>query len=136
VVFHASDENLVPWLQYGPAVALGDEIDTLGSASGEDHLAGASGINEAGRLLPHIVVGNRGSLAEVVNPTVDIGVLGRVEASDGVDYGLRLLAGCGIIEINEPLAADLLPENREVLADTLDIKRGSGEAREPGSLMW
>ena len=45
---------------------------------------------------------------------------------DGIDYGLRLLAGCGVIQINEPLAADWLVENGEVFADTLDVKLVSG----------
>jgi hypothetical protein len=56
-----------------------------------------------------------------VDTPVDIGVLHRIKASDCVDYGLRLLAGCGVIEINQPLAPDLLAEDGEVLADALNI---------------
>ena len=77
-------------------------------------------------LLAHAVVGRGGALAQVVDAPVDVGVLGGVEARDGVDDRAWLLAGGGVVEVNQRLAAYPLREDREVLPQLFDVERGVG----------
>jgi hypothetical protein len=65
-------------------------------------------------------------LAQVVDATVDVGVLLGVESGDGIDDSLGLLAGGRVIEINQRLSTNLLAEDREIGANALDIKGESG----------
>ncbi len=73
------------------------------------------------------LVGGSGPLAQRVHTPVDVGVVLRVVADEGIDHGLRLLAGGRAVEIHERLAVDFLVQDREVLADTLDVPVGVGD---------
>jgi len=64
-----------------------------------------------------------------MDSAVHVGVVLQVVARDRVDHRTRLLAGRRAVEIDERLPADLLVENREVLANPLDVQR-----RDPASL--
>src|SRR5579875_3734320 len=53
---------------------------------------------------------------------MNISTISRIEMLNGVEDRLRILAGCGIIEINQRLPVDLLSQNRKVLADLLNVQ--------------
>jgi hypothetical protein len=67
------------------------------------------------------LVGLGGPLAQVVDATVDVGVVEAVVGDEGVDDRLGLLAGRRVVEVDEGLAVHLLVQGREVLADPLDV---------------
>ena len=60
---------------------------------------------------------------ERVYSAVDVGVVSPVEASEGVDDGFRPLGSRGVIEVDEPVAGDLLMERRELLCGKSCVQR-------------
>ena len=50
-----------------------------------------------------------------------VGVFGRISLVEPIEYGLRLLGGGGVVEINQRLSVDLHAENREVVAHAPDV---------------
>ena len=54
------------------------------------------------------------ALGQLVGAAVDRRVVLAVELVDRLDHLARLLAGRGAVEVDQPLAADLLLEDREV----------------------
>ena len=55
-----------------------------------------------------------------------VGVFVRVVACDPVDHRLRLLRRGRVVEIDERLAMHRMMQDREVLADGLDVEFGAG----------
>ncbi len=71
-----------------------------------------------------------GALAEQVDAAMNVGVVGRVVVLQGVQHGARLLGGGGVVEIDERLAAHLLAQDGEVVADALHVEHRG--LRRPG----
>src|SRR5262249_19751806 len=107
----------------GPAVGLGDEVDALGGAAREDDLLLGRGVEEALHLLAGLVVLLGGQRAEEVDGPVDVGVVQLIVAAGRVDYRLRLLRGGGVVEVDQRLAVGLAVEDREVVADLLQVEQ-------------
>jgi hypothetical protein len=126
VVLHYCYNDVVTGLQVSSSVTLGDEINAFGRSAGKDDLSAGTGIEKPGDLLPRLVVGDCGPLAQVVDPAVDVGVFRGIESGERVDDHLRLLTGRRIIEVDEGLSPDPLAEDGEILPDAGDIERGSG----------
>src|SRR5215813_11801879 len=61
-------------------------------------------------------------LTQVISTPVDIGIFFRVIALQGLNHHLRLLAGGGIIQVDQRLAVHLSLKNREVLPNAPDIE--------------
>ena len=81
--------------------------------------------------VPDLVVGHGGPLAQIVNAAMDVGVLRGVESGDRVDDHLRLLAGGGVVEVDERLSPDPAGGgwgSRTGCARRPAGRRGSGEA--------
>ena len=55
---------------------------------------------------------------------MDVGVLGLVIPGHGVDYGPGLLAGRGVVEVDQGLAVDGLAQDGEVLPDAGNVEAG------------
>ncbi len=53
---------------------------------------------------------------------MDVGAIDGVELDDGVDDGLRLLRGGGVVEIDQRLAVDGLLEDREIFAEFVYVE--------------
>ena len=62
------------------------------------------------------------SRAERVHGAGDVGVVLRVEVGLGVDDDLRLLRAVGAVEVDQRHAVHLAGQDREVLADRLDVE--------------
>jgi hypothetical protein len=102
VMLQDSYQHLVAGPERAPPPALGHQIDGLGRAPGEHDLRRARGAKKTRDLLACVVVGRGGPLAEVVQSTVDVGVLAGIEARDRVDHRSGLLTGGRIVEIDQP----------------------------------
>ena len=105
------------------AVRRGDEVDRLGRAAHEDDLARLGGVEEPPHPFraPPRTHRSRRSLSEM-HAAMDVRVLLAVVARQPSMHGLRLLRRRRVVEIDERLAVDALPENREVLADGGDVE--------------
>lgn len=59
--------------------------------------------------------------AKCVNAAIDIRVGSEVEPIQGIDYGERFMAGCGVVEINQRRAVYSLFEYGEILPDAMNF---------------
>src|SRR3954451_24752489 len=123
MMLHGGDEDLVPRAQKRPSVAVRHQVDAVSSAAGEYHLVRCFRVEETRRCFPRLVIGCGGLLAEPVDTSMDIGVLGSVKARDGIDHYLWLLSGSRIVEVDQRPAVDVFTQNREVFPRPVDIKR-------------
>ena len=78
-------------------------------------------MDEIGHRLTCMLVSLGGFLAQIMHPTVDVAVLVQVIITLAVDDTQRFLCCCGIIEIDQRLAIDLLVEDRELSSYFVDI---------------
>src|ERR1700733_4204107 len=60
---------------------------------------------------------------------MDIGVGSLVVANDCVNHCARFLGRGGVVQINQRLSVNLLLQDREIGANSLDVKAGSGWGR-------
>ena len=107
------DDDLVAGLQVLAAPGLGDEVDAFGGAADEDDLARLRRVEEALDLDAGLFVGRGGALAQHVDAAMDVGVVDFVEVSNGVEDREGLLRGGRVVEVDQRLAVDLLPQDRE-----------------------
>ena len=121
VVLHDRQDDLVALLQPLAAEGVGDQVDRLGGIAGEDDLFGAAGIEEAAHLFARALVGLGRRIGEIVQAAVHVGVFVGVGVLDAVEHRLRLLRRGGVVEIDKRLAVDLHAEDREILADAVDV---------------
>jgi hypothetical protein len=97
------------------------EVDGLRGLAHEDDLATGGGVEMALDAIARALVCLRGALAEKVHASVDVRVVASVVGRQRVDHRLGLLAGRGVVQVDQGLAVDLLMQCREVLADALDV---------------
>src|SRR5690606_9785633 len=64
-----------------------------------------------------------GFLSQGVNTPVDIGIVSRIVADQGIDNALRLLTGSCVVEVYEILTVDLLMKHGELLPYSFNIDR-------------
>ena len=76
VVLHARDDNLVVFANELTAESGSNQVDTLGSATGENNLFGAGSMNKLLDLLTHSLVAFGSKCGEMVGATVDVAVEG------------------------------------------------------------
>ena len=84
-MLHRRQDNLIAGAEKLPAVGCRDEIDPFGGAAREDDLVILRGVDEAGDLVPRLLVRQRRLLAQRVDPAMDVGVFGLVVMPDRVD---------------------------------------------------
>ena len=124
VVLHFGQEHGVAGPQVGPAPGLGDQVERLGRVLGEDHLVRRVGrADEAPGHQAGPLVQGGGLLGGGVDAAVHVGVRRLVVARHGVDDGLGLQRGGGRVEIHDGPAVHRALQQREVLAQRLDVER-------------
>ena len=132
VVLHSGDDYFVTLPDVLSPVALGNQVDAFGGSPHEDDLRVLGGVEK----LPHLgtcgFVFLGSALAQIVQAPVNVGVFGVVVPCQGVYNHLRLLTGCGVVQVDQRLAVDTLLQNREVLSDPGHVE-GAG-CRPGGSL--
>ena len=134
VVLECGNQDLVALAHVRPAERECNEVDRLRSVSHEDDLVGARCAHEAGDRFACLLVEPCCALGEFVDAAVDVGVVVRVEARDGIDHGLRLLRAGGGIEVDQRLVPHGRLEDREVLADERGVEAHDAVPRAMRSL--
>ncbi len=129
VVLQRRNHDLVTRPHRPPAVGLGHEVDPFGGATHEDDLARLRRIQEPLDPRAGSFVRLGGALTQPVHAPVHVGVVRRVVAREGIDHGLRLLGGRGVVQVDERFAVHLLVEDGEILPDALDVPRHGGRHR-------
>src|SRR2546421_34226 len=122
-MLHRGDDDLVARAYELASIAVHHQIDAFGRAAHEDTLARFTRIDEAFDLFTRALVSGRSFLAQVVNASVNVRVfLFEIDAA-AINDDLRNLRRGRVIQIDERLTVDRLPQHREILADTFDIPR-------------
>ena len=122
VVLELGHEHDVTRPEVVEAPGVGDEVDRLRRAAGEDHLARGGRIDELARRLACALVRLGRPLREQIDAAVHVRVRGLVEVADRVQHLARLLRAGRRVEIRERLSVDLLLEDREVGAQLLRVE--------------
>ena len=91
VVLHLGEEDDIAGLHEGVAPGVGDQVDALGGAAREDDFLGAAGVEEFPRPLSRRLEGIRGTVAQLVDAAVDIGVVALVVTHQSVNDRAWLL---------------------------------------------
>ena len=117
VVLHLGKQDDVALLEVFVAPRIGDEVDAVGRAGGEDNLARLGGVEEFRGAFTGGFVAEGGAHRERVDATVDVGVVLPVIVRERVDDALRFLRRGGVVEIDERVPVDLLAKDGEISAD-------------------
>ena len=127
VVFQRRDENVVALRDAaGQGEDVGDEVDAVGGAGGENDFLARRGVEVGRHGVPRLFVGVGGGAGEVVGAAVDVRVERLVIMARGVHHRARLLGGGGVVEVNQRVAVDLAVEDREIVVDGLERQHGGG----------
>lgn len=122
VVFHDGRQHDIAGLQVGTAPGLRDQIDAFGGAACENNLAFAGGVDKAFDFDTRPFIGGGGFFAEGVNTPVYVSVVAAVVVVQPFNDLERLLAGCGVIQVNQRHAgAGLLVQNGKICPDRFDV---------------
>ena len=121
MVLHDREHDLVAGLDALAPERIGDEVDRLGGVAGEDDLLGPRRVEERPHLLARALVAFGRRIGEVMQAAMHVGVFRRIGLLDAVEHRLRLLRRRGVVEIDQRLAIDLHGEDREILADAIDV---------------
>src|SRR5690606_32375898 len=124
VMLEHAEHDLVARLHPRRRPAVGDEVDALGGAGGEDDLLGVGCAEEAGDDAAHRLVFLGGDVREIVQAAVDIGVFVLVGPRHRLDHHARLLRRGAVVEVDERLAVHLAREDREIGADFGNVVHG------------
>lgn len=133
VMFEHGNEDLVTGLQEFVAEGVSDEVDGFGGTADEDNFLAGGSAEEVANFIAGLFVGIGGSGGEGMGGAMDIRIVLRVVAADGIDDGLGFLGRGGIVEPDQGLPVDQLMENGEIGADGLDIE-GAGPFASEGAI--
>ena len=103
-----------------------DEVDRLGGAAGEDHLALGRRVEERGDRAARALVALGRPLRQPVHASVHVRVLVLVEMPHPVEHLARLLGRRRRIEIGDRLAVDQLLEYGEVRPQAVRVENRGG----------
>ncbi|MNI18140.1 hypothetical protein D3C73_715370 [compost metagenome] len=135
VVLHARNQDHVAGLQPRQGPGVRNEIDREGGAAAQ-HQVVAAHVEETGQLVARALVGVGGLGTQRVHRTADVGVVAAVELVHRADHLHRLLAGVGVVEIDQRLAVHFAHQQREVQAHAVPVRghRGIGDRARGGQV--
>ena len=119
VVFQRAEDDLVTDFQVAQAPAIRHQVDRFGGAAGPDDLAAVCCVKILGHLLSCLFEAQGGFGTQVMRGTVNVGVGGLVVLCYRINHRVRFLCGGGVVQIGQRLAADLLRQNRKLIAQHL-----------------
>ena len=122
VMLQLGDQNLIVLSEAGTQVSRRYEVDGVCRPTDEDQFARLRRTEKGTRLFSHLFVCGCSALAEVVNATVDVGVLAGVEPRYGIDDRLWLLRRCGVVEVHQRPIIDSRAKDRKIPAHPLHVK--------------
>src|SRR5437763_8405988 len=120
-MLHHGDDYLIALADELATVAVHDEIYAFGDAAHEYTLARLARTQEALDLLARALVCGGRTLAQVVDAAVYVRVLLAQVLAPTLDDDARDLRRGGVVEVDERLAVDGLPQNGKVLAHALNV---------------
>src|SRR5690348_6280157 len=103
-------------------VGLRDKVDGFRSAACEDDFARIGGVHKMLNSAAGAFIVFCCALGEKMHAAMNVGVVALVIIANRVDDDLRLLRSGGVIKIDERLAADLLMQDRKILAHEFDVE--------------
>ena len=121
MMFHRADQHFIARLHILPSVGPCNEIDTFRGSPHKDDFTDIRCVNEPSNLFACVLVGLRRYLAEIVESAVDIRVLHPVVTVKSIEDGKGLLAGRGIIEVDQRLAPNPAVKKGKIGSKTMDI---------------
>ena len=124
VMLHHRQHDLVVRLNAGREEGIGDEIDRLGAALGENDLVFMFGVQKLLHCAARRFVTVRRLGGEIMHPAMHIRVFAAREIAHRVQNLLRLLRRGRAIQINQRLAVHRLGENLEIGAGRQRIEAG------------
>ena len=110
---------------------VGDQVQRLGRAAREDHLAVRRRVDVRAHLLARALVAGRRALGERVDAAMDVGVRVLVELAHRVEHLARLLGRRGRVEVGDRLAVGRAPRRRRSRR-AASAHRALGWSRPPG----
>ena len=116
MVFHHGENHLVTLVEKSLSERERDEIDGLCGSPGEDDFVCAAGIDELPYPLPGGFMQVGGSLGEVVDAAVDVGVGIEIFLTHSIQHAKGFLRGGCIVEIDEWSVVDRSRENGELVS--------------------
>ena len=133
VVLHHRQQHLIALPQVGFAPGAGHQVDRLAGIAGEDDLPGAGGADEGGHLAAGRLEVVGGAGAQLVGAAVHVGVVVAVVLLQRLQHLTRLLAGGGVIQVDQRLPqAGRLGQQGEIgarLRRQVDHRRRTGQGR-------
>jgi hypothetical protein len=115
-MLHQCDKNLITRPDAWPGKALGDEVDRFSRATRKHDLPARLCIDKPTDILAGALISIGGTLAQGVNATVNIRMIVFVVIDNRLHDLSGALRRCGIIQIRQWPAIDLLVQNREIRA--------------------
>ncbi len=101
---------------------ISHQIDSFRGAANEDDLFGFRCADKSTDRVAGLFIGIGRPRRQLVRGAVDVGVLVGVEVRQPVDHYLRLLRGRGVVEPDQRLSVDGLPQDREVRPHRVDVE--------------
>ena len=121
MVLHDAQDDLVPGNHARRGPGIGDQVYSLGRSGREENLVLMRGTQKPAYHPPHALVVLGCQIGQEVQSAVDVRILVRVGARNGVDHDLRLLRRGAVVEIDQGLAVDPAREYREISPDSLYV---------------
>jgi hypothetical protein len=115
VVFHLREENHIALADETRAPGVCHQVDGLRGATCEDDGLGGRSADEAGDPFASLLELRGGAIAQLVQAAVDIGIVLLIKTRERVDDTPWLLAGGGIVEVDQGLAIDQLVQDRKLV---------------------
>ena len=126
VMLELGDHDRVPGTEVLEPPRVGDQVDRLGGAAGEDDLPLGRCVEEGRDGPPSALVPLGRQLGQPVDATMNIGVLVLVERPHPIENLPWLLRRRRRVEIRERPAAGQLLEEREIGAEDGGVERTCG----------
>ena len=104
VVLHHREQHLITGAQVGLAPAASHQVDRLAGIAGKDDLSRIGRTDEGGSFAAGCLKALSGACTELVGAAVHVGVVVVVVVLQGRQYLTGLLAGGGVIEVDQRLA--------------------------------
>jgi hypothetical protein len=121
VMLHAGKENDIAGTEILCAPGVGNEVDALRGAAGEDDLVLGGGAKETCRFLACRLKGIGRPGAQLMQRTMDVGIVTLVIVRQCLNDGPRLLAGGRAVQIDQRVPLNLLVEDGKIGADAMPV---------------
>ena len=107
MVLHTGDNHLVVATEIALGKRCRHKVDTLGGATGKNHLVAMTGIDKLLNLPAYLFIAFGGQGGQMVGTTMDIAIEMTIVSIEGLNDTQGLLSGSRIIEIDQRAAMHL-----------------------------